>query len=69
VTIEEIFAKLVDLMEGLDAEGRRAAKEGLSEDENALFWLLRKGARLSHYVAQVSYFRAQAVKSFWLSFL
>ena len=42
VTIEETFAKLVDLVKGLDAEGRRAAEEGLSEDEYALFCLLQK---------------------------
>ena len=42
VTIEETFAKLVDLVTGLDAEGRRAAQEGLSEDEYALFCLLQK---------------------------
>ena len=40
VTIEDTFAKLVDLVTGLDAEGRRAAEEGLSEDEYALFCLL-----------------------------
>ncbi len=32
---------LTDLIEGLDAEQRRAAKEGLSEDELALFDLLQ----------------------------
>ncbi len=42
VTLEETFAKLVDLMAGMDAEQHRAAKEGLSEDELALFDLLRK---------------------------
>jgi len=42
VTIEDTFAKLVDLMKGLDAENRRAAEEGLSEDEYALFCLLQK---------------------------
>jgi len=42
VTIEETFARLVDLVNGLDAEGRRAAEEGLSEDEYALFCLLQK---------------------------
>lgn len=42
VTIEETFAKLTDLIDGLDAEQRRAAEEGLSEDELALFDLLRK---------------------------
>jgi type I restriction enzyme R subunit len=42
VTIEETFAKLVDLANSLDAEQRRAAEEGLSEDELALFDLLTK---------------------------
>jgi len=42
VSIEDTFAKLVDLAKGLDAEGRRAAEVGLSEDEYALFCLLQK---------------------------
>ncbi|WP_295607913.1 type I restriction endonuclease [uncultured Lamprocystis sp.] len=42
VTIEETFAKLTELLDGLDEEQRRAAEEGLSEDELALFDLLRK---------------------------
>ena len=42
VTIEETFAKLVELAKSLDAEQRRAAEEGLSEDELALFDLLKK---------------------------
>ena len=42
VTIEETFAKLVELANSLDAEQRRAAEEGLSEDELALFDLLKK---------------------------
>ena len=42
VTLEETFAKLLDLMAGMDAEMRRAAAEGLSEDELALFDLLKK---------------------------
>ena len=42
VTIEETFAKLVDLANSLDAEQRRAVEEGLSEDELALFDLLQK---------------------------
>jgi type I restriction enzyme R subunit len=40
VTVEETFAKLVDLANSLDTEQRRAAEEGLSEDELALFDLL-----------------------------
>ena len=42
VTVEETFAKLVDLARSLDAEQRRAAEEGLSDDELALFDLLFK---------------------------
>jgi len=42
VTIEETFANLVDLMKNLDAEQHRAAEEGLSEDELALFDLVKK---------------------------
>ncbi len=41
-TVEATFAKLVQLAESLDAEQRRAAEEGLSEDELALFDLLFK---------------------------
>jgi len=42
VTIEDTFAKLAALAQALDAEQRRAAEEGLTEDELALFDLLRK---------------------------
>jgi type I restriction enzyme R subunit len=42
VTIEETFAKLVELAKSLDKEQHRAAEEGLSEDELALFDLLKK---------------------------
>ena len=42
MTVEETFAKLVDLAKNLDAEQRRAAEEGLSDDELALFDLLFK---------------------------
>ena len=40
VTVEETFARLVDLANSLDAEQRRAAEEGLNEEELALFDLL-----------------------------
>ncbi|MBA4392838.1 MAG: type I restriction endonuclease subunit R, partial [Desulfobacca sp.] len=40
VTVEETFARLVDLANNLDAEQRRAAEEGLNEEELALFDLL-----------------------------
>ena len=42
VTIEDTFARLVEFMNTLDAEDHRAAEEGLSEDEYALFCLLQK---------------------------
>ncbi len=42
VTIEETFKQLTDLLAGLDAEERRGVEEGLSEDELALFDLLKK---------------------------
>ena len=42
VTIEETFKRLTELVEELDAEKKRAVEEGLSEDELALFDLLKK---------------------------
>ena len=42
VTIEETFRKLIELVDELDAEQKRAVEEGLSEDELALFDLLKK---------------------------
>ena len=42
VTIEETFARLMDLANNLDAEQNRAATEGLTEEELALFDLLKK---------------------------
>ena len=42
VTIEETFRRLTELVVELDAEQRRAVEEGLSEDELALFDLLKK---------------------------
>jgi type I restriction enzyme R subunit len=39
-TVEATFAKLVELANGLDTEQRRAAEEGLSDTEMALFKLL-----------------------------
>ena len=41
-TIEETFTKLADLVGSLDKEQRRAAEEGLDEEELALFDLLKK---------------------------
>src|ERR1700704_7173912 len=40
-TIEETFRRLIQLVNSLDEEQKRAAKEGLSEDELALFDLLQ----------------------------
>jgi len=42
VTIEETFSRLVDFTKTLDAEQKRAAEEGLSQDEYALFQMLFK---------------------------
>jgi type I restriction enzyme R subunit len=42
VTVEETFARLVELANSLDSEQKRAAQEGLSEDELAVFDLLNK---------------------------
>ncbi len=42
VTIEETFRRLMELMEELDTEQKRAVEEGLDEDELALFDLLKK---------------------------
>ena len=41
-TIEETFQQLSELMQELDEEQRRAVQEGLTEDELALFDLLKK---------------------------
>jgi len=41
-TVEETFRRLVELMASLDEEEMSAAREGLSEDEKALFDLLKK---------------------------
>jgi type I restriction enzyme R subunit len=42
VTIEETFARLVDLARNLDAEEKRAAEENMTQDEYALFQMLFK---------------------------
>lgn len=42
VSIEETFAKVIDLLADLDAEQHRAIEEGLSEEEYALFCLLQR---------------------------
>ena len=42
ITAEETFRRLAELAEELDAEQKRAVEEGLSEEELALFDLLRK---------------------------
>jgi type I restriction enzyme R subunit len=41
-TIEETFRRLIELMDSLDEEQKRATREGLAEDELALFDLLLK---------------------------
>ena len=41
-TIEETFRRLIELVNSLDEEQRRATREGLAEDELALFDLLLK---------------------------
>ena len=43
-TIEDTFAKLIDLAGGLDDEQRRAVELGLTEDQLALFDLLGKAS-------------------------
>ena len=42
-TVEATFAQLMDLANSMDAEQRRAAEEGLSEEQLALFDLLQRG--------------------------
>ncbi len=42
VTIEETFRRLMELMDELDTEQKRGVEEGLSEDELALFDLLKE---------------------------
>ena len=42
VNIEKTFHRLMELMDELDAEQKRAIAEGLNEDELALFDLLKK---------------------------
>jgi len=42
ISIEVTFRRLMTLMEELDAEQKRAVEEGLSEDELALFDLLKR---------------------------
>jgi type I restriction enzyme, R subunit len=41
-TIEETFRRLIELVNSLDDEQKRAAREGLQEDELAIFDLLQK---------------------------
>ena len=41
-TVEDTFAKLMDVMGALDVEQRRALEEGLSEDQLALFDLVQR---------------------------
>ena len=41
-TVEDTFAKLMDVMSALDVEQRRAVEEGLSEEQLALFDLVQR---------------------------
>jgi len=41
-TVEDTFRRLLELISSLDAEQKRAAREGLAEDELAVFDLLQK---------------------------
>jgi type I restriction enzyme R subunit len=41
-TVEDTFRRLLELINSLDEEQKRAAREGLAEDELALFDLLQK---------------------------
>ena len=43
ITIEETFAKVMDLINSLDEEQRRTVEEGLSEEQLALFDLIQRG--------------------------
>ena len=43
ITIEETFAKVMDLISSLDEEQRRTVTEGLSEEQLALFDLIQRG--------------------------
>ena len=42
-TIEDIFRRLVELVQNLDEEQERAARENLSDEELAMFDLLKRG--------------------------
>ena len=64
-TVEETFRRLTELIEELDAEQMRAVEEGLSEDELALFDLLKKdslGKRERERVKQASRELPAAIK-------
>jgi type I restriction enzyme R subunit len=43
ITIEETFAKVMDLIQNLDQEQQRTVEEGLSEEQLAIFDLIRRG--------------------------
>lgn len=65
VSVEETFRRLTELIEELDAEQMRAVNEGLSEDELALFDLLKKndlGGRERERVKQASRELLSAIK-------
>lgn len=65
-TIEETFRLLVELVQSLDEEQARAAREGLSDDELALFDLLKRddlGKAERERVKQASREMLAAIKS------
>lgn len=43
ITIEETFAQIIDLIDSLDEEQQRTVEEGLSEEQLALFDLIKRG--------------------------
>lgn len=53
ISIEETFAKVMDLFNSLDEEQMRRTKEGLSEEQLAIFEMLEKGELSSKQREQV----------------
>jgi type I restriction enzyme R subunit len=65
-SIEDTFRRLIELMDTLDDEQKRAVEEGLSEDELAVFDLLKKdnlGKSERERVKQASRELLQSIKS------
>jgi type I restriction enzyme R subunit len=66
VTVEETFRRLIQLMNTLDEEQKRAVQEGLNEDELAVFDLLKKedlGKAERERVKQASRTLLQSIKT------